>query len=311
MTGLPLVSVVVPTYRSAAFIGLLVERVLAVFEARRQPCEILLVNDASPDDTWAALLSLNAQHPGRVRILNLLKNSGQHNAILCGLHHVRGEIVVTMDDDLQHPPDQIPLLVDKLTEGYDLVIGAYKEKKHAGWRNFAGGLVDRVLRMIYRLPPTMQLTSFRAIRRPLVEVAKRSRNAYPYITCILFDQASRVTNVQVRHDTRVLGHSSYSVTRSVLLATNILFSYSSAPLYVTASFCALASLVSGLLLVWVLWVTLSSDTGVPGWASVMVLLSVFSSLIYLSLFIMGVYVARVHHQLSGRRVPFTVDELRD
>jgi glycosyltransferase involved in cell wall biosynthesis len=309
--SLPLVSVVVPTYRSTDFVALLVERLLAVFEARGQPCEIILVNDASPDRTWDTLVGLNARHPGRVRIVNLMKNSGQHNAILCGLKHVRGEVVVTMDDDLQHPPDQIPLLLDKLAEGYDLVIGAYEEKRHAGWRNLAGGLVDRVLRMIYRLPPTMQLTSFRAIRRSLVDVAKQSRNAYPYITCILFDQASRVTNVTVRHDARVSGASSYSMARSVMLATNILFSYSSVPLYVTATFCALASLVSSLLLLWVLLVTLTRETGVPGWASVMVLLSVFSTLIYISLFIMGVYVARVHHQLSGRRVPYTVDELRD
>jgi polyisoprenyl-phosphate glycosyltransferase len=302
------VSIVVPTYKSEASITELTERIIAVFAVRSERFEIILVNDASPDSTWVHLKKLHATYPKIVRIVKLLKNSGQHNAILCGLHYVRGDIAVTMDDDLQHPPEEIPKLLALIDEGADLVIAAFEGKQHARYRNIAGSVVDTVIRYIYRLPNSMQLTSFRAINRSVIDVARRSQNAYPYVTCILLDQASNVRNVTVRHDVRPYGHSSYSPMRSLLLAANLLFSYSSAPLYIAAVSSGIAGLFSAGFLVWVAIRVLTTPSGVPGWASVMVAIAFFSSLILTSLFVIGIYVARIHHQMSGRRVPFTVDE---
>jgi polyisoprenyl-phosphate glycosyltransferase len=303
-----LVSIVVPTYRSALFIGQLVDRLTAVFAGRTEQLEIILVNDASPDDTWDRLVALHKAHPETVRVVRLLKNSGQHNAILCGLGYVRGDVVVTIDDDMQHPPEELPKLLDKLREGYDLVIGAYNEKKHTGYRNRAGGLIDRVIRWIYGLPASLQLTSFRAVKRSVVDVARRSNNPYPYITCILFDQVSRVTNVVVRHDERSSGTTSYSMSRSLMLASNILFSYSSLPLVITAAFAGVSALMAMGLIIWILVDYFTNRIAVPGWASLMVVVSFFAAMMFSSIFMLGIYVARIHHQLTGRRVPFTVDE---
>ena len=303
------ISVVVPTYKSAAFIDELVEGILEVFAARQQDCEIILVDDCSPDSTtWPALTRLYGKYPAQLKITRLLKNAGQHNAILCGLEFASGDAIVTMDDDLQHPPEEIPKLLEKLDEGYDLIIGAYDEKRHSGYRNRGGSLVDAIIRYIYRLPPTMKLTSFRAITRSVVEVARKSRNPYPYVTCILLDQASRVANVNVRHAERDQGASSYSLMRSVILATNLLFSYSSIPLYLTAGFCLLASLFALAMMCWVLITVFAHGAGVPGWASAVTILTLFSTFTLASMFVLGIYVARIHHQLSGRRVPFTVDQ---
>lgn len=304
----PLVSVVVPTYKSTAFARELVRRLLAVFEGSEYQCEIILVDDASPDATWETLRSLKDAYPNQIKIVKLLKNSGQHNAILCGLNYVSGDIVITMDDDLQHPPEEIPKLLETLNQGYDLVIGSYDEKKHSGYRNLAGGLVDATIRHLYRLPKTLRLTSFRAIRRQLVDVARKSHSPFPYITCALLDQASSVTNVPVRHKDREFGNSSYSLVRSLVLATNLLFSYSFLPIYLTAAFCGLAGLAALSTLVWIVAKVATGTMAVPGWASIVVVLTFFCSLILASLVVIGIYVARIHHQLSGRKVPFTVDE---
>lgn len=302
-------SVVVPTYQSASFIGKLVERLLEVFAASGRDVEIVLVDDCSPDTTtWQALTDLYRKYPDHLKVVRLLKNAGQHNAILCGLEMVSGDTVVTMDDDLQHPPEEIPKLLEKLEQGYDLVIGAYDEKKHTGYRNLGGELVDRIIRHIYRLPASMKLTSFRAMSRSLVDVARRSRNPYPYVTCILLDQASRVVNVSVRHAEREDGVSSYSLARSAILAMNLLFSYSSLPLYLTAAFCLLASVCALGMLAWVFYTVLVHGIEVPGWASAIAIVTLFSTFTLASMFVMGVYVARIHHQLSGRRVPFTVEQ---
>lgn len=303
-----LVSIVVPTYKSQAFIAQLVERVADVFAGLPFRYELILVNDASPDGTWGELKRLRDLDPARVRIFKLLKNSGQHNAILCGLHQANGDIVLTMDDDLQHPPEEIPKLIAKLDEGYDLVIGAYDDKRHAGYRNIAGSVVDRTIRLIYGLPSSLQLTSFRAMRRQLVEVARLSRSPYPYVTCILLDQAGSVTNVPVRHKEREHGTSSYSLTRSVVLATNLLFSYSSLPIYATAVFSGLAALGAIGVLGWIVWQIARGMVSVPGWTSVITITTFLSSLILASLFVVGMYVARIHHQISGKKVPFIVDE---
>ncbi|PWJ85018.1 dolichol-phosphate mannosyltransferase/undecaprenyl-phosphate 4-deoxy-4-formamido-L-arabinose transferase [Pseudaminobacter salicylatoxidans] len=306
------VSVVVPTYGSAAFIDKLVASLLAVFAGRTEECEIILVDDCSPDTvTWPALTRLHEQYPAQVKIVRLLKNAGQHNAILCGLGFATGDVIVTMDDDLQHPPEELPKLLRKLDEGYDLVIGAYDEKRHAGYRNRGGELVDAIIRRIYRLPATTKLTSFRAMTKSLVEVARKSQNPYPYVTCILLDQASRVANVEVRHAEREHGSSSYSLMRSVVLATNLLFSYSSLPLYLTAGFCLLASVLALMMMTWVFITIFLHGVSVPGWASAVTALTLFSTFMLASMFVMGVYIARIHHQLSGRRVPFTVDRYHE
>lgn len=301
------VSVVVPTYCSEEFIDGFVERVVAVFADLEEDLDLILVNDASPDGTWSRLCALKERYPTQIQIICLLKNSGQHNAILCGLHYANGDVTVTMDDDLQHPPEEIPKLIKALDEGVDLVIAASEEKQHAKYRNLAGEMIDGIIRHVYKLPKTLQLTSFRAVRGSVVSVARRSANPYPYITCILLDQAARVSNVWVRHDERPFGTTSYSLTRSLRLAANLLFSYSSVPLYLTLASSGLAILLSFVMLGWVFFQLVSAEIAVPGWASVMLVMTLFSALILASLLVLGIYVARIHHQLSGRRVPYTVE----
>jgi len=305
------VSIVVATYKSAQFIGELVSRLKAVFENREEALEIILVDDGSPDATWETILELHEANKETVKIVKLLRNAGQHNALLCGFGLVTGDVVVTMDDDLQHPPEEVPKLLEKLAEGDDLVIGAYDDKKHERYRSLAGGLVDGLIRHIYGLDSKLELTSFRAMRRPLVDLAYQARSPFPYITCMLLDHAARVSNTRVIHVERRQGTSAYSLKRSFILAANLIISYSSLPLYITAFFCLIAGLFTTVICGWVLALALSHNVNVPGWASALVVLTLFATFTLLSLFVMGIYIARIHHQIVGRSVPYTIDERYD
>ncbi len=302
------VSVVIPCYRSAESLEELVARLLRVNAELRREFEIILVDDRSPDDTWAVAQRLKAQHGRPLKIVRLLKNSGQHNALLCGLHLAHGSIVVTMDDDLQNPPEEIPKLIAAIESGYDLAIGAYERKEHTAARNFGGDLIDRVLRGIFDLPSDFQLTSFRAARRPVVENVCRMSGVYPYITAMLLSHASNQVNVPVRHEPRRHGSSGYNLRRSLSLAANLILNYSSWPLHLVGALCFAAFCFSLGFGAWVFARALLHDTSVPGWASTVVIISFFNALTLLCLYVFGLYLSRLNLQITRTATHFTISE---
>ena len=248
---MPRLSVVIPVYRSEETILLLAERLQAVFETCEGGYEIICVDDHSPDETWAAL-EVWAKQCTSLRCIKLRRNAGQHNAILCGLTHASGDVVITMDDDLQNPPEEIPKLVQALERGFDVAIGAYESKRHAAVRNVSGGLVDRVQRMMFGLPRSFQLTSFRAIRGDVARAVAVQTSTFPYITSMILAHAGSYVNVPVRHDPRQHGSSNYGLVKSLRLASNLLMAYSVIPLLVAAVACAGVLLASALFAGWVL-----------------------------------------------------------
>jgi polyisoprenyl-phosphate glycosyltransferase len=302
------ISIVIPCYRSAESLEELIARLLRVGAEMRREMEIVLVDDRSPDDTWAVLQRLKAQHGRPLKIVRLLKNSGQHNALLCGLHLAHGEIVVTMDDDLQNPPEEIPKLIAAVEAGYDLAIGAYARKEHSAARNFGGDLIDRVLRSIFDLPSDFQLTSFRAARHPVVENACRMSGVFPYITAMLLSHASNQVNVEVRHDPRRHGASGYTLRRSLRLAANLILNYSSWPLYLVGALCLAAFCFSLGFGTWTFARALLHDTSVPGWASTVVIISFFNALTLLCLYVFGLYLSRLNLQITRTATHFTISE---
>jgi polyisoprenyl-phosphate glycosyltransferase len=255
------------------------------------------------------LKELKQTHP-QLKIIRLLRNSGQHNALLCGLSLARGSIMVTMDDDLQNPPEEVPKLIAAIQNGYDLAIGAYDFKQHSASRNVGGKLIDDVLRRIFHLPHDFQLTSFRAVRKVVVENVLVMGDVFPYITSMLLSHTSRYVNVPVRHEPRRFGRSNYNMKRSLLLAFNLLLSYSPYPLYLVAALCFAAFTFSLGISAWVLLKTLIGST-MPGWASTVVAISFFNAWILLALVIHGLYLSRLNQQITRSRVGFTVGEMHD
>jgi len=307
----PYVSVVIPVYRAAASLDELIERLLAVFKALPGGGEIVLVDDCSPDNSWEVLCRLKGQYPQHLRIARLQRNSGQHNAILCGMSLVRGEITVTMDDDLQNPPEEIPKLLTMIEQGYDLVIGAYEAKQHSAVRNAGGGLVDRVIRWMFSLPSDFQLTSFRAVRRHVVDNVRQMGGVFPYVTTMLFSHTARYANALVRHDPRKHGASNYDLSRSVRLAANLVISYSTLPVLLVGFMCLAAFAFSVAFGIWVMVHAMMEGTGVAGWASTIVILSFFNAITLMCMFIFALYLSRINQQLTRSRVSFTIAEMHD
>jgi glycosyltransferase involved in cell wall biosynthesis len=305
------VSVVIPVYKSSETLTELVQRLHKVFGSSDRSFELVLVDDASPDDTWSTLIRLKLQYSKTLKIARLAKNSGQHSAILCGFSLAVGDVIVTMDDDLQNPPEEISKLLDAINTGYDLVVAAYETKQHGAMRNVSGGLVDRILRSIFSLPREFQLTSFRAARQHVVKNIKEMGGAYPYVTAMLFSQASRYRNVVVRHDPRKHGASNYNLKRGASLAANLLLSYSALPVLMVGCLCLGAFIVAIIFSGWVALRSLIDGSSVEGWASTMVIISFFNASVLLCLFVFSIYLSRINQQLTRSKTKFTIAELHD
>ncbi len=304
-----LISIVIPTYKSCDSLPLLIMQVERVLNEFREEFEIIVVDDGSPDRTWETLRELK-QNRSRLKIARLVRNSGQHNAILCGFGLAEGSIVVTMDDDLQNPAEELPKLIAAIREGYDLAIGAYGRLERRVERNLGGQLIDALQRRIFGLPAGFQLTSFRAVRKVVVDNVLAMGGVFPYITSMLLSHTSRVVSVPVRHEPRRFGRSNYNLRRSAVLAFNLLLSYSSYPLYLIVALCFFALAFSVGIGTWVLWKNLVGTT-LPGWASTVMVISVFNEAILLALVVHGLYLFRITQQITRSRVGYTIGELHE
>ncbi len=290
-------SVVIPVYNSEGVVAETIRRTVDFFRSRGLAYEVILVNDGSTDGSWRVIQEAARSLPGVIAI-DLLRNSGQHNANLCGFRHATGDWLVTMDDDLQNPPEEIAHLIEKAAEGYDLVIGRFHEKQHAGYRRLGSLLVQSINRNIFGQEKDLVLSNFRLIRRDVVQRVCGYRGPFPYIPglCILY--SARRANVSVEHHPRTVGTSNYSLARILKLVATILFTYSSFPLRVVASagmVMAFGSLVLG---GFYAMYGLFHGSSVPGWTSLAVLLSFFNGTLMLMVAMLGEYLERIISQIT-------------
>ncbi|MGI9157917.1 MAG: glycosyltransferase family 2 protein [Marmoricola sp.] len=291
-------SIVIPVYNSEQIVATTIDRVVQTFTAAGLDFELICVNDGSPDDSWRVISERAEATPG-VLALDLMKNYGQHYANLAGLTEATGDYVITMDDDLQNPPDQTLVLIQAaVTGGHDVVFGQFDQKEAAGPRRLGSILVGLINRRVFGQPPDLVVSNFRILRRDVVDRIVASRTAYPYITGQALLLSNDRANVLVHHDPRPVGTSNYNLVRILRLVLTILFSYSSWPLRAATllgfAVSGLSFLLGGFLVVR----ALVADTSVPGWTSVMVLLSLFFGVAIALLSMIGEYVVRTLNTVS-------------
>jgi polyisoprenyl-phosphate glycosyltransferase len=302
------ISVVIPVYRGEKALPELVERLAKTLDAMGRSYEVIFVDDRSPDDSWRVLKELKAGGRPWMKLVRLLKNAGQHNALICGLGRATGKVVVTMDDDLQHPPEELPKLVAPIDEGFDLVIGAFENQYRKGLGSIGGRAVDTALRRIFALPSDFKLTSWRAMRHAVAAQAAQMTGAYPYVTAMVLSHATALKNVDVAFAPRAHGSSNYNFLKSVRLALNLVINYSSYPLYLMAILCAISMLAFVGISGWTLYVSIGSET-VPGWASTLLTLTFSNAIITTALLVLFMYVARISHQIGRTRVSHTIEQI--
>ena len=294
-------SIVIPTYGGRDSLGPLLQRLRATLEPREIEYEVIIVNDSSPDDTWAVLTALSADHP-ELHAIDLLSNHGQPMATVCGLHHARGEWVATMDDDLQHPPEELPKLLDALAAhpDWDAVVGSWA-RDEAGWRNVGSWVHQYLDRIAHGTPKNFRHSGFRLMKRPAVRAIVEHETRAPVVGPLLKQTSSRVYNVEVSHDDREFGSSGFRVGEGVRrVLTNFLHG-TALPLRIVSRFgmlCAVFSVLLGgfFLARWIL----GYETP-PGWASTFLATVFFGGATLFGVGILGEYTHLV--LLEARRPP--------
>jgi polyisoprenyl-phosphate glycosyltransferase len=297
-------SIVIPVFNSEPIVGDTIDRVISTFTEAGLRYELILVNDGSSDHSWQVISERAARLP-HVVALNLMRNYGQHYANLAGFTEATGDYVITMDDDLQNPPDQALVLIDAAMAGHEVVFGQFEQKAAGGIRRLCSKLIGVMNKRIFGKPADLVVSNFRILRRDVVDRIVASRTTYPYITGQALMFSGDRANVLVRHDPRPIGKSTYSLVRILRLVLTILFSYSSWPLRAAATLGFAISGLSFLLGGFLVVRGLARDSVVPGWTSTMVLVALFSGFIIALISMIGEYVVRTLQTVSTQE-PFHV-----
>ncbi len=308
----PNLSLVIPVYGSESVLPELVSQVEAALNAipsldRRY--ELILVCDCSPDHSWRTICELASRHPW-VRGLSLRMNAGQHNAVMAGFAHARGKFVVTMDDDLQHSPQDIAALLDELAQGRDVVYARFKERKHALWKIAGSRLNDWVAGYLLQKPKGLYLSPFRALRADIVADVLRYKGPYAYVDGLVLSVTRNIGSIEVAHHDRYAGQSAYGLRKSISLWLKMATSFSIVPLRLT-SFAGLCFAGLGFLLAMAFVVQKFTIDRMPdGWSSLMVSILILGGVQLIALGMLGEYLGRVLLTINSRP-QFVIGESTD
>jgi undecaprenyl-phosphate 4-deoxy-4-formamido-L-arabinose transferase len=298
----PSLSLVIPVYGSEPVLPELVRRLQAMFDQQGRPSgdyELILVCDCSPDRSWAVIRSLAKQYPW-VRGILLRMNAGQHNALMAGFSKARGRVIVTMDDDLQHAPEDIPLLLAELAQGRDMVYARFKSRKHAGWKVAGSRLNDLVAGYLMNKPKGLYLSPFRAMTADIRDDILRYQGPYVYVDGLILSVTRNIGTVDVDHHERYAGDSGYSLRKSISLWLKMATNFSIVPLRIT-SFVGLCFAGVGFILALVLIIQkLTLDRMPIGWSSLIVTVLIVGGVQLLALGMLGEYLGRVLLILNSR-----------
>lgn len=293
-------SVIIPCYKSSHTIHEVVELTAAKLqELGRTPFEFVLVDDCSPDDgeTISTLKAL-ANEYSYVKVVELAKNSGQHNAVMAGLNYAEGDVLIAMDDDMQTHPSQLPKLFDAFDQGYDIVYGYYPEKHHGAFRNFGSWVNYTSVRILIGKPKDLKTSSFWIIKRFVRDYVVQYKSHYTHLQGLFLRTTRNIASVPVEHFERAYGQSGYTFNKLISLWSNIM-GYSIVPLRIATRLGVTLSFLSIIAAVVVIIKKLMHPNMAVGWASTIVTIIFFSGLILLFMGLIGEYIGRMYQNLSN------------
>ncbi|PIQ52189.1 MAG: glycosyltransferase [Comamonadaceae bacterium CG12_big_fil_rev_8_21_14_0_65_59_15] len=301
-------SIVVPVYRSAGTLEALLQRLSQVLSPITDRYEIILIDDGSADDSWAVIERLRPAYGKHLVAVQLMRNYGQHNALMCGLGLARGEYVVTMDDDLQNPPEEISkLLVHIKQHGLDLVYGCPPERHHAGWRNLGSMLVLHFYRSVFRHPITP--SPFRIMRHQLAHSVQFYDLNFTFLDGLLAWCTSRIDGIEVAHHPREQGQSGYSLSKLLVLSLNLYTNFSLIPLQLVSGLGFVTALSGFGVGLFYLIQFFASNIEVPGFASTIIAILILGGAQLLALGVIGEYVGRLHLNVN-RKPQYVVRQMQ-
>lgn len=298
------ISVVVPVYNSAATLRELVEAIAPVVAGLADEYELILVNDGSRDNSSAVMSELSIQHEW-IRPINLMRNYGQHNALLCGVRAASYELIVTLDDDLQNPPEEMSKLIARLNEGFDVVYGVPDVQQHGLWRNLASQVTKLVLQNAMGAENASRINAYRVFRTRVRDAFANYQSPFVHLDVLLTWGTSKFSWVRIRHCQRRHGVSNYTFSKLVTHAVTMITGFSTLPLQL-ASINGFICFIFGLLvLAYVIGRYVVEGGSVPGFPFLASIIAIFAGAQLFSLGIIGEYLARMHLR-SMERPPYVV-----
>lgn len=293
-------SIVIPVYRSMTVLPELVVQLRDILNPSKyaDKFEVILANDCSPDQSWSVIQDL-AEKYSFVRGISLRKNMGQHNATMAGLSFARGEIVVVMDDDLQHPPAEVLLLARQIEDGFDVCYTKYRERKHVAWKRWGSQFNDMVATWMLKKPRGLYLSSFKAMTKDIAEAILRYDGPYTYIDGLIVGATNSITSVEINHQERFDGEGNYNLRKSLSLWLKMATGSSIYPLRLAtiAGFCLAAA--SFVFFLYVIVERLLNPNIQPGWTSVIATVLFIGGVQTFCVGVIGEYVGRIYIRLNN------------
>lgn len=296
-----LVSFVIPCYRSAEMLSGVIGEIQTTMEGlEAYGYEIVLVNDCSPDNTFDVIRRL-CQENAQITGINLAKNFGQHSALMAGFHHVKGDIVVCLDDDGQTPAGEVGKLLAGIEQGADVVYAKYSQKHHSSFRNWGSRVNERMTRMMLGKPKDLYLSSYFAARRFVIEEVKRYENAYPYVIGLVLRSTKNIINVEVTHRDRQMGESGYTLGKLLALWFNGFTAFSVKPLRIAtvSGICfAMLGFLYGIYTV-IKKIFINPPGLVTGFSALMAMLVFMGGMLMLMMGLVGEYMGRMYISMNN------------
>jgi polyisoprenyl-phosphate glycosyltransferase len=302
-------SIVVPVYRSARCLPELARRVRHEVGAHFESYELILVNDASPDESWEVIAELTREYDF-VTGVNLRRNVGQDNAILAGLNVASGEVMVIMDDDLQHDPSDISTLHDRLQDGFDVVYAHFERKRQAFWKNLGSWFNDRFAMLVLGKPKDIYMSPYKALRREVVDEIIKYGGPYPYVDGLIFTVTSNITDVPATHHPRFAGRGNYNLVKSIGVWLKLATGFSVIPLRMVAFLGGIISLFSFVLALYYVLETILLKRGPPsGWPTLIVAILFIGGVQLIGIGAVGEYIGRIF-MTQNQRPQFTIKAIQ-
>ena len=296
-----LVSFVIPCYRSAEMLPGVVGEIQTTMEGlKAYEYEVVLVNDCSPDNTFDVIRRL-CQENAQITGINLAKNFGQHSALMAGFHHVKGDIVVCLDDDGQTPAGEVGKLLAGIEQGADVVYAKYSQKHHSSFRNWGSRVNERMTRMMLGKPKDLYLSSYFAARRFVIEEVKRYENAYPYVIGLVLRSTKNIINVEVTHRDRQAGESGYTLGKLLALWFNGFTAFSVKPLRIAtvSGICfAILGFLYGIYTI-IKKIFINPPGLVTGFSALMAMLVFMGGMLMLMMGLVGEYMGRMYISMNN------------
>jgi len=290
--GVKKISVVVPVYNGSATIVELYDRIKVAVTGMGMPLQVVFVEDCGTDHSWELIKSLKEAHPKEITAIKLSRNFGQHNATMCGFQYATGDLIITIDDDLQIFPEDIPILVNcHLETKAELVYGIYGEKNHAAFRNLGSYVVNKTLNIAFGTKGS--ITSFRLITSNLRDNIIKHSQSFVFLDGLFNWHTSHIAKVLVRHQSRSSGHSGYNIWKLASLSSNMLFNFTTLPLKSLIYMGMVISLISFFAGFYFILRKIIFDVPV-GFTSIIVSIFFMGGLTLLVLGVIGEYIGRLY-----------------